>query len=121
MKQFFENNGYTLEKYTKGSNSIQITRHLECGNLYPVRFSDFKYHNSRCPICSGNAPISENEMKQFFENNGYTLEKYTKGSNSIQITRHLECGNLYPVRFSDFKYHNRRCSYCSSGRTEKLC
>ena len=80
MKQFFEDNGYLLEKYTKGTHSIQITRHLECGNLYPVTFSNFKYHNSRCPICSGNAPISENEMKQFFENNGYTLEKYTKGS-----------------------------------------
>ena len=59
MKQFFEENGYLLEKYTRGVNSIQITRHLECGNLYPVTFTNFKYHNSRCPICSGNAPISE--------------------------------------------------------------
>ena len=50
-----------------------------------------------------------------------SLKNITKGSNSIQITRHLECGNLYPVSFSNFKYQNSRCSYCSSGRTEKLC
>ena len=47
------------------------------------------------------APYTEEEMKQFFEENGYLLEKYTKGSNSIQITRHLECGNLYPVTFAN--------------------
>ena len=60
-------------------------------------------------------------MKQFFENNGYTLEKYTKGTRSIQITRHSNVEIYIRVSFANFKYHNRRCSYCSSGRTEKLC
>ena len=48
------------------------------------------------------APYTEEEMKQFFEENGYLLKKYTKRTRSIQITRHLKCGNLYPVNFYTF-------------------
>jgi hypothetical protein len=120
MRELFKEEQFELLKYTLGANSIQIVRH-KCGFVCPMRFGAFLYLKCRCKKCSGKIPYTEEDMRIYLKNEGYTLLVWTRGSHSYQLIRHDKCGHEYTVPFKEFKCGGTRCPECSRFRSETLC
>jgi hypothetical protein len=86
-----------------------------------MRFGAFLYLKCRCKKCSGKIPYTEEDMRIYLKNEGYTLLVWTRGSHSYQLIRHDKCGHEYRVPFKEFKCSGTRCPECSRLRSETLC
>ena len=136
---FVENEGYQILKIYE--YNYQLTRLLVwCGNPnhkpYEIAFCDFKGRSNRegnrCKLCfierkrEGQRIWTEETMKQFVEQNGYTFIKLKEFNNNKSIIE-IWCGNpnhnSYEVRFDVFKgskdKEGTRCPYCNESKGEK--
>jgi len=112
IKQFIENEeGYTLLSTTYKNNSSKLLIKCDDGHEYNTPFNYFQ-NGCRCPICAGNKKHSYEYVKQFVEDEGYTLlsTTYINTRNSINV----RCpeGHEYKVKFYSFK-QGHRCFKCT--------
>jgi hypothetical protein len=111
-RDYLQRFGYELIINVDGAKKITI-KHIKCGRVYPVMFSDFKNKNSRCSKCAGLAKITEQEKREYLQRFGYELIRCVEGNKAKMIIKHIECGYVYPVSFNNFKHRNSRCTECA--------
>lgn len=120
IEETFKKVGYTILKFTSGAKSLQHVIHDECKHIYDVSYNKFIQCKTSCPKCSKYRAITEEEMKTYFENEGYSHVKFVKGVVRHQTICHIKCGYTFPMSFYAFKHLHVRCPHCKSHRSEKM-
>jgi hypothetical protein len=123
IKEFLEEDGYKLVAYNGiGSHTNHSVKHLLCGHIYPVCYNTFKNGGNRCPKCAKKAKITEEEIRECLEEEGYRLIQYNGiGHQTKHTVEHILCGCQYPTNYDRFKNGGQRCPDCSKSRTENEC
>ena len=102
-----------LEKYKGSMENIEV-KHMECGNEYDVRPSNF-LGGRRCPKCNGRAKTTEDVKKELYDLVGdeFTLVgEYINSSTNVTL-KHEVCGKDFPIRFYNFKAR-MNCTRCKN-------
>ena len=103
------------KEYINGKTPILLK--CSCGNEYWVKYIDFLGNKQyQCPPCGAlkrieTKPFSYDYIKDYFEQNGYTLlsKKYSK-SDEMLLARCPE-GHKYKTTFNNFR-SGHRCRTC---------
>ena len=121
-----EGNGCKLisTEYINSHSKLKIK--CSCGNMFEVRFCDFKNKNQRQCLKCGNELKGENltyqEVKSFIEGeegNGCKLISDNYKNNKTKLKIKCSCGNIFETRFTDFKNNNQRqCLECGLENTK---
>ena len=111
VKEFIENEGYTLLSKDYINSTTKLILQCDKGHQYNTVFLNFKRRQSRCPICSRNQRLTYNYIKNFIENEGYTL--LSKEYKNVNTELLIECnnGHQYKTKFDYFR-SKRRCPVC---------
>lgn len=102
-----------LEKYKGSMENIEV-KHMECGNKYYVRPSNF-LGGRRCPKCNGRAKTTEDVREELYNLVGdeFTLVgEYINSSTNVTL-KHEVCGKDFPIRFYNFKAR-MNCTRCKN-------
>lgn len=123
ISKCLEENGYKLIEYNgKGNQTKHVVEHLLCGRKYPIDYNSFKNSGHRCSKCGGKLKITEEDVSNILNDNGYKLIKYNgMGIKTKHLVEHLLCGNQYSVNYDNFKHAMSRCNKCSKSRSENEC
>lgn len=115
VRRVFEEYGYTLLSTEYVNNKQKLDYMCPNGHKGSMDFAHFSM-GARCPVCMGVAKPSYEEVKSYFEKEGYTL------LSKIYVNAHtrMECicpeGHKYEVAYANFK-QGQRCLVCSGRYT----
>jgi len=110
VKQEFKREHYTLLSTEYENNHTMLDYICSEGHKNPIVWSSFA-RGTRCPDCAGNKKYDEEQVRVFFEKEGYRLSsKYTNNWSKLEY----QCpeGHVNTVRWIDFK-RGTRCSECA--------
>ena len=114
VRDFFAQNGYKLltDHY---KNSHQVLDYI-CpkGTTGKVKWYHFK-DGGRCPCCRGNAKISHEEAKAYFDENGCKMIGVFV-STLVPVEYICNCGRKSKIRWYQFK-KGGRCRGCYPSRS----
>lgn len=84
-------------------------RHRECGKEFLLKqFADV-YKDTSCPHCFGSNPLTESDLKEFFESIGYSLLKdYQDGCRKVEIQCN-HCGKVTGGKVSNYRHRKLPC------------
>lgn len=118
---------YTVLSTYKNSDTPVKVKHNRCGNVYMTRPADFlRGHGClKCSYADRSSKIGINQrtplskVKESIKNilgiNYVVLTKDNeyKGNRQHIKIKHLVCGTVYDVRYSDIQSHHTGCPYCA--------
>lgn len=88
---------------------------LKCDYEWETTPRSIYYLKSGCPSCANNKPLNINNLLEYIDNNGLSLE-YRVDNHNQDIGRHKKieifhelCGNIYEVELGSF-FNGRRCA-----------
>ena len=115
------NGEYELKSdYINNETKVKIL-HKKCGKIYEVIPYNFSMGKGGCPYCDPHKKLTREEIvKRMYELVGdeYTLiSDYINNKVKIEV-KHNKCGSIYKVMPGMFLRYNRRCPYCSYGRSK---
>jgi len=110
IKQYISDEGYTLLSDTYKNNFTKLSIMCDKDHEYKVIFGNFR-KGSRCPVCSGKLKHSYDYIKQFIEDEGYTLLSDTYKNNNSKLSIRCDKGHEYNTTFSNFR-NGSRCPIC---------
>lgn len=118
VKEQFEKEGYTLISKTYKNANTKLKVKCPNGHIWETTYAHF-YDGKRCGICSNNKRFSYEEVKKYFEDNGYELlsEEYVNSSTPLI----LKCPNGHitnTMTLNNFK-RGRRCKICNISKGEQ--
>lgn len=122
--QFNDEYTWISGKYVN-KNSKLCLKHNICSTEFEVRYHDFIYQRSKCPLCM-NEKLKKIHLKSLrvFTKEFYELAKdeylllsnYKKSNEKIKI-KHVECGNSWECTPNNF-LRGSRCPYCNKSKGE---
>lgn len=117
VKEYIENFGYILlsKEYKNNKTELEIQCN-DCGNIFHMRFNNFKDGKHRCECKSKPLVLTYEYVKNYIESCGYKLLSKEYKNNSTYLL--VWCGNSnhkpYKVKFNNFKDCNSRCPECNT-------
>lgn len=124
IKEFVESMGYeykSRETRIIGKDKCNVTYiYVVCpeGHYFGTYWNNFKNQNCKCPKCSNKYVMSDEEIKEFVEQEGYkflgsTLKCEGSKGRKIRFIR-VMCpeGHEYETKLHAFKYLGYRCNKC---------
>lgn len=117
VKEYIENFGYKLLSKEYKNNKIELEIQCnDCGNIFHMRFNNFKDGKHRCECKSKPLVLTYEYVKNYIESCGYKLLSKEYKNNATYLL--VWCGNPnhkpYKVKFNNFKDCNSRCSECNT-------
>jgi hypothetical protein len=118
VKSYINSTGETLisKEYINYNSKLDIKCN-KCGNIYSMNLTNFK-KGKRCNKCAKNLRIKKmklnyEDVKSFINSTGEILisTEYNNCKEKLNIKCN-KCGNIYSIRFCNFKQGNR-CNKCS--------
>jgi hypothetical protein len=107
----FEKCGYTLLTAFYINCDQRLEYLCTKGHRHRINWSNWK-KGVRCPYCKGQGKPDINQIKSFFESEGYVLlsDEYVGDSGKLWY----ECpeGHVHAMRWANFR-HGKRCPECS--------
>lgn len=114
VKAFIEERGYILvnQDYTNQLGPL----HTICpkGHDYHTDFKKFR-NGYKCPVCIGNKKKTIEEVRDFFNKEGYRLLSKEYGNSVTKLHTICPKGHHHHITYSDFK-QGYRCSECAGKR-----
>jgi len=110
VKNFINSTGYTLLSDTYSNNSTKLLVKCDKGHEYNVKFNVFE-QGSRCPVCSNRVKYTYEYVKNYIENEGYTLLSDSYINNKTKLSVRCDKGHEYNVTFHTL-LAGQRCAYC---------
>jgi DNA-directed RNA polymerase subunit RPC12/RpoP len=109
---------FCKEKYTLLSDAYvnaQTKLDVICpeGHKWKVCLADFN-RGYRCKYCAGNVRLTIEYVREYFENEGYTLVSNAYRNTSYKLDVVCPKGHRWSVSFGNFKNGGVRCPYCSN-------
>lgn len=117
VKEYIENFGYKLlsKEYKNNKTELEIQCN-DCGNIFHMRFNNFKDGKHRCECKSKPLVLTYEYVKNYIESCGYKLLSKEYKNNATYLL--VWCGNPnhkpYKVKFNNFKDCNSRCPECNT-------
>lgn len=117
VKGYIENFGYKLlsKEYKNNKTELEIQCN-DCGNIFHMRFNNFKDGKHRCECKSKPLVLTYEYVKNYIESCGYKLLSKEYKNNATYLL--VWCGNPnhkpYKVKFNNFKDCNSRCPECNT-------
>ena len=117
VKEYIENFGYKLlsKEYKNNKTELEIQCN-DCGNIFHMRFNNFKDGKHRCECKSKPLILTYEYVKNYIESCGYKLLSKEYKNNATYLL--VWCGNPnhkpYKVKFNNFKDCNSRCPECNT-------
>jgi len=111
VKNYIESFGYTLLSDTYKNVHIKLKLECDKGHEYESNFNNFKKGN-RCPVCAGKKKHTYNEVRQYIENQDYTLLSDTYNNAHTKLKVRCDKGHEYEVSFANFQ-QGYRCPVCA--------
>lgn len=123
-KEFLENK----EKYGTLPSKTKFLIQCENGFIFPYTYNYLKMH-SDCQYCTGNAPITYNDLKQIIEERIGTIittfeefelakKKYSTLPSETKVIIKCSSNHIFNSTWGQMTYNNNWCPYCASGRNE---
>jgi hypothetical protein len=122
VKHFIEvesNSGCKLLSNTYMGSTKKLKLQCKCGDIFEVRFSDFKARKPQlrqCPKCNNKIIWDYDSVKSFIEiesNSGCKLISVNYKSNKDKLKIKCSCGEYFDVKFNAFFNGNQRqCQKC---------
>ena len=113
VKEYIESFGYKLISKEYVNNTKPLLLQCKHGHQFEISYNHFQqYKIERCPYCNGSR-FTFDYVKQYIESFEYILlsSEYNNANEKIEIM--CDKGHIYKTTFSQFKYQNQRCPYCS--------
>jgi hypothetical protein len=111
ITEYLHKFNYTLKSEYKNEN-IKIK--LECPekHIFETTFHRFKHGKQRCPVCANNIKHTFEYVKNFIEQENYTLisTEYLNAHEKIEML--CDKSHNISISFANFQ-QGKRCSYCS--------
>jgi uncharacterized protein YkuJ len=109
VKEYFEKEGYTLLSTEYKNNNSKLN--ILCPNKHNIfmSFKSFK-KGHRCIICAKKLKYEYNDVKEYFEKEGYTLLSTEYKNNKQLLDVKCPHNNLWKITFNKFKNNKKRCS-----------
>ena len=109
VKEYFEKEGYTLLSTEYKNNCSKLN--VLCPNKHNtfISFKNFK-KGHRCIICAKKLKYEYNDVKEYFEKEGYTLLSTEYKNNKQLLDVKCPHNNLWKITFNKFKNNKKRCS-----------
>lgn len=122
VKEEFNKEGYTLLSDYKDAKTKVRVRCPE-GHEFLVQYKNFKYNNSRCPVCYRENLVVHNKftykyVKDFIEKEGFKLLSDTYINNSSTIKIKCPKGHVVETSFGSFS-QNKACRQCGAEQRGK--
>jgi len=119
VKEFIENEGYTLLSKEYVNNLIKLDIMCSNGHEYQSRFNNFQ-QGYRCPICKfikirSDRSLSYSYVKKYINKIGYTLLSKEYINNTTKLHVKCDIGHEYITKFNYIKQGNR-CPQCDSSK-----
>lgn len=117
VKEYIEIFDYKLlsKEYKNNKTELEIQCN-DCGNIFHMRFNNFKDGKHRCECKSKPLVLTYEYVKNYIESCGYKLLSKEYKNNATYLL--VWCGNPnhkpYKVKFNNFKDCNSRCPECNT-------
>lgn len=117
VKEYIENFGYKLLSKEYKNNKTELEMQCnDCGNIFHMRFNNFKDGKHRCECKSKPLVLTYEYVRNYIESCGYKLLSKEYKNNATYLL--VWCGNPnhkpYKVKFNNFKDCNSRCPECNT-------
>ena len=115
VKSQFEKYGY-IPKFTEYINAhTKLDYICPNGHEHSITWSDFN-NGQRCPHCAGNAKLSYEFVKEYFEKDGY-IPKFTEYiNNNTKLDYVCPEGHKGAIKYAHWK-DGHRCGICANKST----
>jgi len=112
IKVVFESRGYKLISSEYKDNKTKLEYVCPKGHLGSMTFSNFQ-QGRKCPVCSvDNIRLSYEEVKEAFDNRGYTLLSTEYVNSNIKLDYKCPKGHLGAMKYNSFQ-QGKSCPICS--------
>ena len=117
VKEFIEGNGCKLLSTEYVNNKTKLRIQCACGEVFEKSFNNFSKKQRQCNKCSGITKWDFDMVKEFIEGeegNGCKLLSTEYVDNKTKLRVQCACGEVFEVRFNEFKdSKQRQCRKCS--------
>ena len=111
VKKHIESLGYLLLSESYENSGFYLKIRCNRGHEYQVKWSIIERGN-RCPHCSKNRKITQEEVEGFIFSQGYKLLSTYK-NNYTKLDIECNQGHQYKVAWRTFKSQKARCPFCA--------
>lgn len=113
VREYIESFGYILLSKEYINNTKPLLLKCKHGHTFEISFNHFQQSKvEKCPYCNG-SKFTYEYVKGYIESFGYILLSSTYLNANEKIKIMCDKGHIYESTFSQFKYQNQRCPYCS--------
>lgn len=109
VRKEVESFNYKLLSNVYINNSTHLEMQCDKGHVYQTKYNNF-VNGSRCPKCARKVPHSREDIKEFIESIGYTLDsEYVDTRTSIRVI--CDKGHSYSAKIGNM-FLGTRCNKC---------
>ncbi|WP_291626038.1 hypothetical protein [Clostridium sp.] len=109
-KELFAKEGYTLLSNEYINSKTKMDYICPCGHKNSMNLINFSM-GKRCPDCNGNKRHNYEEVKKFFEKEGYKLISTEYINANTKLDYICPNGHIHSITFNSFN-HGVRCPEC---------
>jgi hypothetical protein len=110
IKSEFEKEGYTLVSKEYIDSKTKLDYKCSKGHEYSIKYNGWKNGN-RCIICSGLLKLTIEQVRNSFEDEGYTLLSKKYVNNHTKLNYQCSNGHKHSITWHDWDY-GYRCPFC---------
>lgn len=123
VKKYIENEGYVLlsDSYINARAKLEIL--CPNGHRCDKTWDKFKGQDRRCGICANNIKYTYEYIKNYIEQQNYTLVSEKYGGSKVRLSVKCSNNHITDIFFDNFKNKKYRCNQCSKDiyKDEKEC
>lgn len=122
VKEYIKSQEHTLLSTEYKNNKQELLIQCDrCGKIFSMRYDSFKNQGHRCECYSKPKILTYEYVKEYIENEGYTLlsKEYINNATKILVWCRNQEHKPFGVKFNNFKDCNSRCPHCNISKLEK--
>jgi len=113
IKEIFEKDGYILVSKEYKNCSTKLEYKCPKGHEYSITWNGWRQGN-RCVICAGLLKLTIKQVRESFENEGYTLLTKEYSGNRSELDYICPNGHNHKTEWFTWGPMKRRCPSCSN-------